>query len=109
MRPRHEAERQGHGLGQEGRAVADMGPEFFEVFSRAFAAAFGEAAGQQGGVDRAGAGARKGVEGDALFFEQALERAPGEGAESRPPAMPGRAARGARTVCPSAVENRGRP
>ena len=81
QRAGEDAHGQGHGFRQEQPGLADMGPEIFEIFPRSLAPAPGEAAGEQDGVDRPGAGAGKGVEMDAVLFKQAVERAPGEGAE----------------------------
>jgi len=66
------------------RDLADARPEVLEARSRllapALAPALGEAGRHHDGVDRAGARAAHHVEGEVLL-EQAVEHAPGEGAE----------------------------
>jgi hypothetical protein len=67
------------------RDLADARPEVLEARSRLLAPALTPALGEAGrhhdGVDRAGARAAHHVEGEVLLLEQAVEHAPGKGAE----------------------------
>src|SRR6185312_16616969 len=64
--------------------VADLAPEPFEAGARFVWAALRQARGQQDRVHGSCAGPAHGVEGDGVLFEQPVEHAPGERAESTP-------------------------
>ena len=63
------------------RNLADARPEVRKARSRLLTPALGEAGRHHDGVDRAGGGTAHQVEGEVLLLEQAVEHAPGKGAE----------------------------
>ena len=65
------------------RGLADHpDPELAETGAGALATALDEAARQQHGVDRAGAGAADGIDVDVGLFQQPVQHAPGKGGKA---------------------------
>ncbi len=60
--------------------TAEAGPETRQLFERAGRAVLDQSGRDQDGVDCAGAGAADGAERQAALLQQAIQRAPGEGA-----------------------------